>query len=376
MVAFTILLEATTSSSRPTSSIPPIRRSLSRPNTLLASTARGLRIIPPTTPSSMPPTKSTLEEPCSLLTSPRRTSCRPPSTLSHPTAPTPAFCAALSTGEVAIMNYSSGNGRIIPTTSSPDQFDNDAPTIVFPPPPPDTPNPNKVSHPHMAVQHGKEVFVPDLGSDMIWRLSPDGKPGVYSITGEIPQPLGSGPRHMRISTPDSQRRPADNRLYVLHELASTLTVQAIPSFPNGTSTIISTASIIPGNPPPGAVWAAAEILIPPPSARFPTQYVYVSNRNTGVQTPTGDPIAIFENVEQGTPRERLQLVTQVFTGLHQIRGMEFGAADDEYLIAGGVAGTAGVVVYRRADGGRALEEVVRNTDVPTRTSFVWKELQS
>ncbi|KAF7339207.1 hypothetical protein MVEN_01998100 [Mycena venus] len=279
----------------------------------------------------------------------------------------PAFCAALSTGEVAIMNYSSGNGRIIPTTSSPDQFDNDAPTIVFPPPPPDTPNPNKVSHPHMAVQHGKEVFVPDLGSDMIWRLSPDGKPGVYSITGQIPQPLGSGPRHMRIS---------NNRLYVLHELASTLTVQAIPSFPNGTSTIISTASIIPANPPPGAVWAAAEILIPPPSARFPTQYIYVSNRNTGVQTPTGDSIAIFENVEQGTPRERLQLVTQVFTGLDQIRGMEFGAADDEYLIAGGVAGTAGVVVYKRADGGRELQEVVRNTDIPTRTSFVWKELQS
>ncbi|KAF8217825.1 Lactonase, 7-bladed beta-propeller-domain-containing protein [Mycena galopus ATCC 62051] len=278
----------------------------------------------------------------------------------------PAFCTPLSTGEVAILNYSSGNGRIFPT-SSPDQFVNDAPTILFPPPPPDTPNPNKVSHPHMALQHGKEVFVSDLGSDMIWRLSPDGKPGVYSITGQIPQPPGSGPRHMRIS---------NNRLYVLHELASTLTVQAIPSFPNGTSTIISTASIIPANPPPGAVWAAGEILIPPPSARFPTQYIYVSNRNTGVQTPTGDSIAIFENVDQGTPRERLQLVTQVFTGLDQIRGMELGAADDEYLIAGGVAGTAGVVVYKRVDGGRALEEVVRNTDIPTRTSFVWKELQS
>ncbi|KAJ7725742.1 Lactonase, 7-bladed beta-propeller-domain-containing protein [Mycena olivaceomarginata] len=274
----------------------------------------------------------------------------------------PAFCAALSTGEVAIMKL------LERERASPDQFDNDAPTIVFPPPPPDTPNPNKVSHPHMAVQHGKEILsLTWCGSDMIWRLSPDGKPGVYSITGEIPQPLGSGPRHMRIS---------NNRLYVLHELTSTLTVQAIPSFPNGTSTIISTASIIPANPPPGAVWAAAEILIPPPSARFPTQYIYVSNRNTGVQTLTGDSIAIFKNMEQGTPRERLQLVTQVFTGLDQIRGMEFGAADDEYLIAGGVAGTAGVVVYRRADGGRALEEVVRNTDIPRRTSFVWKELQS
>jgi hypothetical protein len=90
-----------------------------------------------------------------------------------------------------------------------------------------------------------------------------------------------------------------------------------------------------------------------------------------VQTPTGDSIAIFENLDQGTPKERLHLVTQVFTGLDQIRGMEFGGEGDEYLIAGGVAGTAGVVIYRRVDGGRNLVEVVRNTDIPTRTSFVW-----
>ena len=163
----------------------------------------------------------------------------------------------------------------------------------------------------------------------------------------------------------------DGRLYTLHELASTLTVQPIPSSPNGTSTIISTASIIPANPPPTAVWAAAEILIPP--KRF-GKYIYVSNHNTGVQTPTGDSIAIFENLDQGTPRERLQLVRQAFTGLVQIRGMEFGGEDNEYLIAGGVAGNAGVVIYKRVDGGRNLVEVVRNTEVPTRTSFVWKEL--
>ncbi|KAJ7149021.1 Lactonase, 7-bladed beta-propeller-domain-containing protein [Mycena crocata] len=270
----------------------------------------------------------------------------------------PAFAVALSTGEVAIMNYSSGNGRIIPTTTSPDHFNNDAPVITFPPPA------GGVSHPHMAVQHGREVFVPDLGGDTIWRLTPSGGPGVYSITGSIPQPKGSGPRHIRIS---------NNRLYTLHELASTLSVQAIPSAPNGTSPVISTASIIPANPPAGAVWAAGEILIPPPSARFPRQYIYVSNRNTGVQAPAGDSVAIFENVDQGTPKERLQLVTQVFTGLDQIRGMEFGGEGDEYLIAGGVAGTAGVVVYKRVDGGRNLVEVARNTDIPTRTSFVWAQ---
>jgi hypothetical protein len=38
----------------------------------------------------------------------------------------PAFAVALSTGEVAIMNYSSGDRRIILTTTSPEHFNNDA----------------------------------------------------------------------------------------------------------------------------------------------------------------------------------------------------------------------------------------------------------
>lgn len=69
----------------------------------------------------------------------------------------PAFTAALTTGEVAVMNYGSGNGRIIPTTNNGLTFDNFAPTITLPPP--STPT---VSHPHMALQHGEEVLVPDL----------------------------------------------------------------------------------------------------------------------------------------------------------------------------------------------------------------------
>ena len=85
-------------------------------------------------------------------------------------------------------------------------------------------------------------------------------------------------------------------------------------------------------------------------------------------------IAIFEHVNQGRPDEGLVLVNQVFTGLDQIRGMEFGneaQRGDEFLMAGGVAGTAGVIVLRRTEGGRNLEIVVRNLDIPTRTSFVW-----
>ncbi len=68
----------------------------------------------------------------------------------------PAFTAALSTGQVAVMNYGTGNGRIIPTTGAALRFDQSASVITFPK------KPNTVSHPHMAVEHGNEIFVPDL----------------------------------------------------------------------------------------------------------------------------------------------------------------------------------------------------------------------
>ncbi|CAK5262005.1 unnamed protein product [Mycena citricolor] len=270
----------------------------------------------------------------------------------------PAFCAIMpSTGDLAVVNYGSGTGRVIVTSeSSASHFLNNTPAITF------TPPPGNLSHPHMAVEYGHEIFIPDLGSDKVWRLSPDKKEGVYSITGFIPQPGGSGPRHMAI---------ANNRLYVVHELASTLTVQAIPRAPNGTASIIDSVSIVPPGVPAGALMAGAEVLIPRPSHRFPRQYIYVSNRNKGVQAPTGDSIAIYENVGEGTPEEHLELVKQVFTGLDQVRGMMFGGDDSEYLVAGAAAGTGGIVMYERVDGGRDLKEIVRNTQVPTRTSFVW-----
>jgi hypothetical protein len=85
---------------------------------------------------------------------------------------------------------------------------------------------------------------------------------------------------------------------------------------------------------PGVVWAAAEILTP--SARF-SRYIYVSTRDTGVQTPAGDSITIFENVGQGMPEEKLQLVTRVFAGLDYIRGMQFGG-EGECLNAGQLLG--------------------------------------
>ncbi|KDR70232.1 hypothetical protein GALMADRAFT_127891 [Galerina marginata CBS 339.88] len=271
----------------------------------------------------------------------------------------PAFTTALSTGSVAVMNYDSGNGRIISTSAKETKFNASAPVVTFPKPV------GGVSHPHMALENAGEVLVPDLGGDTIWRLKANAKTGVYAIQGSIPQPKGSGPRHIAIF---------NDRLFTIHELASTLSVQTLPAQPNGTSTNFATVSIVPPNPPAGAMMAAAEILIPPPSVQFPTPYIYVSNRNTGTQAPVGDSIAIFEHVNQGKPNEGLVLINQVFTGLDQIRGMEFGNVDqdgNQFLIAGGVAGTAGVVVLQRTEGGRNLKIVARNLDIPTRTSFVW-----
>lgn len=159
--------------------------------------------------------------------------------------------------------------------------------------------------------------------------------------------------------------PVDDELYVLHELDCTLTVQQL----NGTFPILGNVTITPSDPPNGAKFAAGEILIPEPTAEFPIPYIYVSNRNTGTPDPRGDTIAIYERTESG-----LTLLTQVYTGLNQIRGMEIGQRENggcAYLVAAGVAGNGGVVVFKRTDGGRGLEEVARNTDVPTRSTFVW-----
>ncbi|KAK0199803.1 Lactonase, 7-bladed beta-propeller-domain-containing protein [Desarmillaria ectypa] len=263
----------------------------------------------------------------------------------------PAFAVALSTGQVAAMNYVGGNGRIIPTTSTLLDFDNTAGVISFPV------ASGGVSHPHMALEYGSEVLVPDLGGDTIWRLKENGSRGNWSIIGSIAQPTGSGPRHIAVQ---------DDLLFTLHELASTLTVQKIPSLATKTAALLANVSIIPPDPPVNASFAAAELLIPKTSDKFPVQYIYASNRNVGNIDGRGDAIAIFQYV-----KGKLELIRHVYTGLDQVRGMEFSGEDSEYLVASGVAGTGGVAVFRRVDEGRSLKEVARNTDIPTRTTFVW-----
>ncbi|KAK0452638.1 Lactonase, 7-bladed beta-propeller-domain-containing protein [Armillaria borealis] len=264
---------------------------------------------------------------------------------------TPAFVGVLSTGQVTVMNYVGANGRIIPTTDTPLDFDDTAGIISFPIPD------GGASNPHMALEYGSEVLVPDLGGDTVWRLKENGSPGNWKIIGSIAQPAGSGPRHIAVE---------GDLLFTLHQTTSTLTVQKIPSLDTKTAPLLANVSIVPPDPPFNASFAAAELLIPKTSERFPVQYIYASNRNMGEADERGDTIAIFQYVGG-----KLELVTHVYTGLDQVRTMEFGGEDSEYLVAGGVARNGSVAVFRRVDEGRNLEEIVRNIDLPVRVSFVW-----
>ncbi|KAK7052178.1 putative isomerase YbhE [Favolaschia claudopus] len=318
----------------------------------------------------------------------------------------PTFTVMLSTGEVTAMNFGSPNCSFVATDpNDPLRFERDSPVISFPIPD------GAPSNPHMSLEVNDEVLVPDLGGDKIWRIARDGAPGNFKVQGQIDIDQGAGPRHIAV---------LDNILFTVHEKTSTLTAQAIPAAPNGTTfPLIANVSIIPEDALPGSQFAAAEILISTPTDAFPNPLIYVSNRNISpnVTDPRGDTIAIFEFVSgaadaqaAGNTRRmlrrpsrsrpnkggngqgagagagagadtaapasgQLNLLAQVPTGLQQIRSMALGRVDDggdEFIIAGANT-VGGVAVFQRVDGGRNLTLVARNEDLQNRTSFVFVE---
>lgn len=57
----------------------------------------------------------------------------------------------------------------------------------------------EASHPHQVggdILVGKELLIPDLGSDKVWKLSRDAGTSAWQVAGEIPVPKGKGPRHL------------------------------------------------------------------------------------------------------------------------------------------------------------------------------------
>ncbi|KZS89150.1 putative isomerase YbhE [Sistotremastrum niveocremeum HHB9708] len=262
----------------------------------------------------------------------------------------PAFATPLPDGQtIAALNYNSGNAEFFPLSSDLVHFANSNPPLIS-----FTANGGQ-SHPHFLARYDPEMFIADLGADKVWRMS--NSTGTWAINGYIPQPSGSGPRRIAIS---------GTTMYVLHEDANTLTQQCIPCSPTTTTApIVSSLPITPAGATTSQ-YGAGELLMPNPNSQYPTQYIYASNRlNNGNPDPRGDSIAIFST-------NPLQLVTQVFTGLNQIRGMGIGGPNNEYIIAAGLTG-GGVAVYERSQGGANLTLLARSTDTNAqqRSSFVW-----
>jgi len=175
-------------------------------------------------------------------------------------------------------------------------------------------------------------------------------------------------------------------LFTIHEHTSTLTAQLIPSAPDGAALgLLANVSVVPADQPAGTSFAAAELLISEPTDEFPESLIYVSNRNIGTTiVPEGDTIAIFRYnapssssskrmLRQSRQVETLELIAQIPTGLQQIRGMALGTVaggSDAYLVA--AANTqGGVAVFKRTEGGKNLEVAARNTELASRSSFVW-----
>lgn len=264
--------------------------------------------------------------------------------------------------ELIIGNYSSGTIATLPISTS-------APYILSPHPwtlsmPFEHLGRNKTrqssSHPHQVIlnplnQTEKELLVPDLGTDKIWRLTKrsDGK---WSIRGHIDFEAGGGPRHVAAR---------GNTLYTLLELTLKLAVHTFPPLP-ATPTPLTSLFTLSALPIPDTM-SAAEILLPEPNASFPETFIYTSNRND--PHSEGDTIAIFSLAAgEGQP----ELVNEVRTGLIHVRGMAFGGDEDKYLIVGGVEG-GGVKVFERIDGGKGLQEIAKlGEDVVGRpTGFLW-----
>ena len=184
---------------------------------------------------------------------------------------------------------------------------------------------------------------------------------MFSIGGEITQPTGSGPRHAAIH---------DDILVTLHELSSTITSQRIPPLGQNISDIISNLTIVPEDQAAlqGAQFAAAEVLIPSPNTAFPSTLVYASNRNTGTNDdPRGDAITVLTLDADG----KLQIASQFFTGLRQVRAMQFGGPDNKFLVASGVVRNTGAVVFERVGQGVDFVQVASNQDIPNLSTFVW-----
>ncbi|KAF5363218.1 hypothetical protein D9758_008406 [Tetrapyrgos nigripes] len=273
--------------------------------------------------------------------------------------------------ELGVANYTSGSVSFLPISPNAPYILSSKPTqtIYLDPlsPYPDAKGPNKDrqerAHAHEAHWNPsyKEVLVPDLGADRVYRFTKADAKGEWKLVGQIEFEGGGGPRHVIVH---------DGHLYTLLELSNKVVKHTLPpssSQPEHISTITTLCSF-PSIPPGKDALFAAEILLQPPSGASSKPLIYTSTRNS----PDGsDVISVLST---GDANGDLHRVNEVPSGLVHLRGMVFnsiggGRDDGRYLIAGGVLG-GGVKVFERGEGESELIEVA-HLELEKPTSFLW-----
>jgi len=210
-----------------------------------------------------------------------------------------------------------------------------------------------------------ELLVPDLGADQVcrFRKTDSGKWKCESNT-DIQYEVGGGPRHVVFYK---------DMMYTLLELGNKVTSHYWPE-QLAEPTHTASASTLDNLPPDTITTAmiAAEILVSKPVGKSGAPHLYASNREDS--SNKGDTIAVFSLIHKKNVMGLVpQLVRQVRTGLTHVRGITFGGANNQWLIAGG-ATKGGVKVFRRIineKGGEDLEFVAENKNIEMPTAFLW-----
>jgi len=233
-------------------------------------------------------------------------------------------------------------------------------TFAFPGTGPDAGR-QEASHPHQVAAHpsGKQLLVPDLGSDKVWVLDRDEETKAWKVCGEVPTVAGDGPRHLVVK---------DETMYVMNELLTSVTAYSYHTDAKQTKAVKTLPTLTPPKElSPGML--GAEILLTPASASYPEPLIYGSNRNDPL--PEGDSIAIYSPASSSDSISGFDFIAEVHSGLNHLRALTFGGPEDKYVIAGGMNG-GGIKIFERVESGRALKEVAKLEAgvVKSPTSFV------
>jgi 6-phosphogluconolactonase len=224
-----------------------------------------------------------------------------------------------------VTNYAGGNVALFPL----DREGNLAPAVMLSHSG-SGPNParQEAPHPHSAVWEpmGGGVLVADLGIDRLVRYewAPGG--GGLRRTGEIPANPGAGPRHAVF-------HPRGDRLYVVNELDSTVSVYA---YAQKEGRMLQTISTLPERF--SGENTCADIHTDPQGA-----FLYASNRGH-------DSIAIFRILEDGT----LAAADYAPTGGRTPRNFAL-TPDGRYLLAANQDSNT-ITLFRRDECSGKLEQ--------------------